>query len=93
MRRQALHHRKHGDPSAVSFLRVSQTDVVSGSYEKLIVEAVDELERTLVPPPSILFINLFCIDDWAPTPTACATCWQPAGPARASSLTASIPWP
>ena len=67
MRRHALHHRKHGDPSAVSFLRVSQTDVVSGSYEKLIVEAVDELERTLVPPPSILFINLFCIDDFLGT--------------------------
>lgn len=80
LRRHALHHRKHGDPNTVSFLRVSQTDVVSGSYEKLIVDAVAELEQTLAPPPSILFINLFCIDDFLGTDTdslrdLLAACW------------------
>lgn len=67
MRRHALHHRKHGDPSAVSFLHVTQTDVVSGSYEQLIVDAVAELECTLTPAPSILFVTTFCIDDFLGT--------------------------
>lgn len=67
MRRHALGQYKHGDIDDVSFLRVTQADVVSGTYEDLIVEAAGELVATLSPAPSILFVDVFCIDDFLGT--------------------------
>ena len=67
MRRHALGQYKHGNIEDVSFLRVTQADVVSGTYEELIVEAAGELVATLSPAPSILFVDVFCIDDFLGT--------------------------
>lgn len=73
MRRHALGHRKHAEPGTASFLRVEQADVISGCYERLIEEAVSELVRNLAP--SVLFINLFCIDDFLGTDTDSLATW------------------
>lgn len=67
MRRHAIHAREYGDIEEVTFLRITQADVVSGSYEDLIEAAVGELLRTLNPVPRIMFIELFCIDDFLGT--------------------------
>lgn len=67
MRRHAIHMREYGNIEEATFLRITQADVVSGGYEDLIEAAVGELLRTLNPAPRIMFIELFCIDDFLGT--------------------------
>jgi nitrogenase molybdenum-iron protein alpha/beta subunit len=52
-----------GCKDKVSYLYLSEEDIVSGSYEHAIPPAVDELLAFLNPKPKILFLFGGCIDD------------------------------
>lgn len=67
MRRHALKQLSRSNPGWSSYLSITQADVVSGRYEDLVADAVDELERTLTPAPTVLFVSVFCIDDFLGT--------------------------
>lgn len=63
MRRHAIHETKFGNRRDASFLFITETDVVSGRYEELMVESIGNLIELLEPSPHIFFIAVFCIDD------------------------------
>lgn len=67
MRRHSLAARQYGNIENISCLCITQADVISGNYEDLIVEAAGELLETLRRRPRIIFIDLFCIDDFLGT--------------------------
>lgn len=52
-----------GHKSRLSYLLIDETDIVSGSYEDLILDAVDQLFRVLPKTPKLLFIGVSCLDD------------------------------
>jgi len=54
---------KQGLKDRLSYLYIDETDIVSGSYEALIVEAVDELFDALDQLPKVLMIFVSCLDD------------------------------
>ena len=67
-RRHAIHAIEHGDDRRdSSFLFISEADVISGSYEEMIGDAVAELCEIIEPEPHIFFIAVFCIDDFLGT--------------------------
>ena len=66
-RRHDIHARQYGDRSDVSFLFITQADVISGRYEDSMVEAIEQLEELLEPRPRIFFLCTFCIDDFLGT--------------------------
>lgn len=66
-RRHDIHARQYGDRRDVSFLYITQADVISGRYEDLLVEAVGQLREAIAPLPHIFFICTFCIDDFLGT--------------------------
>ncbi len=53
---QGLKHR-------LSYLYIDEADIVSGGYEQLICEAVEELLNELETRPKVLMIFVSCIDD------------------------------
>lgn len=53
----------HGIKDRLSYLYIEESDIVSGSYEKLIPEAVTELLDTLEKRPKVLMIFVSCLDD------------------------------
>lgn len=53
----------HGYKDRLSYLYIDETDIVSGGYEELIVEAADELLRVIAPRPKALLIVVSCLDD------------------------------
>jgi len=53
----------HGIKDRLSYLYIEESDIVSGSYEKLIPEAVTELLETLEQRPKVLLIFVSCLDD------------------------------
>lgn len=67
MRRHAFHAEKYGGRDNISFLFISEEDVVSGGYEELIGHAVADLCSVLKPVPHIFCIAVFCIDDFLGT--------------------------
>jgi hypothetical protein len=67
MRRHALHALEYGDRKLCSFLLISEVDVISGDYEKLVGDAVEELLAVQQPVPRVLFLNVFCIDNFLGT--------------------------
>ena len=54
---------KQGYKDRLSYLYIDETDIVSGSYEDLIVEACAELLEVLEPCPKVLMIFVSCLDD------------------------------
>jgi len=66
-RRHALYAIEFGDKNNVSCLYITEADVVSGHYENLVGDAVEELLIALSPAPHIFFIAVFCIDDFLGT--------------------------
>jgi nitrogenase molybdenum-iron protein alpha/beta subunit len=67
-RRHAIHAIEHGDDRRdSSFLFISEADVISGSYEEMIGDAIAELCEIIEPEPHIFFIAVFCIDDFLGT--------------------------
>lgn len=66
-RRHAIRAMEYGDRKDVSFLFITEADVISGDYENLIEEAVEELLSVLEPAPHIFLLSVFCIDDFLGT--------------------------
>lgn len=66
-RRHDIHARQYGDRKDVSFLFITQADVVTGRYEDLMVEAIGQLREVLPAAPRIFFLAVFCIDDFLGT--------------------------
>ncbi len=52
-----------GFKDRLSYLYIDEGDIVSGGYEELIPEAVDELLSRLDPVPRALFVVVSCLDD------------------------------
>ena len=66
-RRHAFHAMEYGDRRNVSFLFITEADVVSGDYENLVGDAVADLLAVLEPAPHIFLLAVFCIDDFLGT--------------------------
>lgn len=66
-RRHAFHAMEYGDRRHVSFLFITEADVVSGDYENLVGDAVADLLAVLDPAPHIFLLAVFCIDDFLGT--------------------------
>ncbi|MDY2628376.1 MAG: nitrogenase component 1 [Lachnospiraceae bacterium] len=66
-RRHALHASLYGNRENISFLFITEADVISGDYENLIGDAVSELLDVLHPAPHIFLLDVFCIDDFLGT--------------------------
>lgn len=67
MRRHYMHAAQYGDLSHVSFLEITNWDIVSGFYEKEIERSIAELLQVIEPTPHIFIISVFCIDDFLAT--------------------------
>lgn len=63
-RRQGIRALRNGLAEHVSFLQVSQADVIAGDYEGRIVDAVGELLGTVRPRPRVVQLYVNCIDDF-----------------------------
>ena len=66
-RRFAIRAHKNGIASTASFLQLTEADLVSGAYEKQVVEAVGTLLETLPKQPRALQIFVNCVDDFLGT--------------------------
>ena len=66
-RRNAIHALERGDKENVSFLYITETDVVSGHYEEIIGDAVQQLLGILKQKPKIFLLYVNCIDDFLGT--------------------------
>ncbi|MEG1997100.1 MAG: nitrogen fixation protein NifE, partial [Clostridiales bacterium] len=69
-RRHAIHAMQFGDRKNISFLFITEADVISGRYEELIVQSIGQLLAVVEPSPHIFFIAVFCIDDFLGTDEA-----------------------
>lgn len=47
----------------ISYLYIDESDIVSGNYENLIFDSVEELFNFLETKPKVLFVFVSCIDD------------------------------
>jgi hypothetical protein len=56
-----------GEKDHVSFLAITEADIVSGHYEDIISEAIGELLAELTQKPKVFFIYFNCIDDFLAT--------------------------
>ena len=66
-RRHAINATKYANRKDVSFLFITEGDVISGSYEDLIIESIGKLIDCLSTDPKVLMIAVFCIDDFLGT--------------------------
>lgn len=66
-RRFAIRAHKNGIASTASFLQLTEADLVSGAYEKQVIEAVGMLLETLPKQPRALQIFVNCVDDFLGT--------------------------
>ena len=66
-RRHAINAIKYGNRKDVSFLFITQADVISGSYEDLMAESIGKLIECLDPVPYVFILAVFCIDDFLGT--------------------------
>ena len=62
-RRHALRAVRSGEKQRVSFLQMTQADLVFGDYIKKTVEAVGELLKVLEPAPKAITLYFNCVDD------------------------------
>lgn len=62
-RHGALGGTLNGIKDRISYLYIDESDIVSGGYEDLIPEAVDELLENLEKKPKVLLIFVTCLDD------------------------------
>ncbi len=66
-RRQAIRAFRNGEADRMSFLQISQADLVSGDYEGQVAEAVAHLLEVLPQPPRVMQLYVNCIDDFLGT--------------------------
>lgn len=62
-RHGALGGLESGIKDRISYLYIDESDIVSGNYENLIFDAVNELFDFLVSKPKALFVFVSCLDD------------------------------
>lgn len=62
-RHGALGGEQNGIKDRISYLFITEADIVSGDFEKLIIDSVDELFEALPKIPKVLFIFTSCLDD------------------------------
>ena len=62
-RHGALGAIEHGNKERLSYLYIDEADIVSGSYEDLLLEGVDALLEALEEMPKAMFIFVSCLDD------------------------------
>lgn len=62
-RHGALGGAVNGIKDKISYLYIDESDIVSGGYEQLIPEAVDELFDFLEKRPKVLLLFVSCLDD------------------------------
>lgn len=62
-RRISIGAYRDGDKQKLSHLFISEDDVVSGCYEDLIPDAIEELLNTLEKRPRAIIMDVTCIDD------------------------------
>lgn len=53
----------HGVKNQVSYLYIDESDIVSGNYEHLVPDGVDELLSSLPVRPRVIMIFVSCLDD------------------------------
>ena len=53
----------HGVKNKVSYLYIDESDIVSGNYEHLVPDALDELLLSLPSRPKVMMIFVSCLDD------------------------------
>ncbi len=66
-RRQAIRAFRNGEADRMSFLQISQADLVSGDYEGQVADAVARLLDALPEPPRVMQLYVNCIDDFLGT--------------------------
>lgn len=66
-RRTAIKAIRNQEKDAISFLYITKADVVSGYYEEIIGDAIDDLLVILPYTPKAFLIYLNCIDDFLGT--------------------------
>ena len=62
-RHGALGGALNGIKDKVSYVYIDESDIVSGGYEELIPNAVDELFEFLEKRPRVLLLFVSCLDD------------------------------
>lgn len=62
-RHGALGAIQQGNKKRLSYLFIDEADIISGSYEDLIVDAVGELLNCLSKKPKVILIGVSCLDD------------------------------
>lgn len=62
-RHTALGGIDNGIKNQVSYLFITEADIVSGDFEQLIIDSVGELFEALPKRPKVLFIFTSCLDD------------------------------
>ncbi|MBQ9980929.1 MAG: oxidoreductase [Oscillospiraceae bacterium] len=62
-RHGALGGAVNGIKDRISYLFISEADIVSGDFEQMIIDSVDELFEALEKKPKVLFIFTSCLDD------------------------------
>lgn len=66
-RRNGIRAIKNGEKEHISFLYITQSDLISGCYEQLVGDAVEELLRVLKPQPRAFHLYVNCVDDFLGT--------------------------
>lgn len=62
-RHTALGGIDNGIKNQVSYLFITEADIVSGDFEQMIIDSVDELFEALPKRPKVLFTFTSCLDD------------------------------
>ena len=66
-RRFGIRALQSGEKEFISFLVITEADIVSGHYEDSVGDAVAELLAEISWNPKIFFIYFYCIDDFLGT--------------------------
>lgn len=66
-RRIGIRGLKNGEAEWQSFFYITEADVISGDYENILGDAVEELLKILWPAPRVFMIYVNCIDDFLGT--------------------------
>ena len=66
-RRHAIHALSIGEKDTISFLYITEADVVTGHYEQIIGDAIGELLLELKKTPRAFIVYFNCIDDFLGT--------------------------
>ena len=66
-RRNGIRAIRNGEKKRVSFLHITQADLISGDYETLVGDAVEVLLKVIEPRPRVFQLYVNCVDDFLGT--------------------------